>query len=258
MWSPGLQAVLRPALRSARAGQVRVAVAFSTALSVALLSGIVVAAPSRGGSPPGSGQGSGMNGMPGAAGSMMSPTMMGTVAPRAPFDLRFIDQMSMHHQGAIVSARNMVANSTRPELRRLAAAIIANQTRQLRTMQVWRHRWYANAPSALGMASAPSVTRMMGAGGMAPMMGGSLQAVMGGDAADVMFLRMMIPHHQLAIAMSRQALAQARHPALKRLARTIIAEQSAQIRQMRGYLGRITSQPMAQPAPMMGSGMMAP
>jgi len=47
---------------------------------------------------------------------------------------------------------------------------------------------------------------------------------------------MMIPHHQIAIDMSRDALVHAQHPLLKRLARSIIRDQSAQITEMEGYL----------------------
>ncbi len=63
-------------------------------------------------------------------------------------------------------------------------------------------------------------------------MGGS----MGGDAADRMFLRMMIPHHQLAIDMARDALQHAQHDELTGLAREISADQSAEIAEMEGYL----------------------
>jgi uncharacterized protein (DUF305 family) len=80
---------------------------------------------------------------------------------------------------------------------------------------------------------------MMGAGTMEQMMGGSMQETMGGDATDAMFLNMMIPHHQQAIYMSRQALDKAEHPEIKDLARKIIDEQSAEIEQMQGYLKEI-------------------
>ena len=51
-----------------------------------------------------------------------------------------------------------------------------------------------------------------------------------------MFLRMMIPHHQLAIDMAQDALVNAEHQELKDLATEIIADQSAEIAEMEGYL----------------------
>jgi uncharacterized protein (DUF305 family) len=60
--------------------------------------------------------------------------------------------------------------------------------------------------------------------------------MMNGHAADTMFLRMMIPHHQQAIEMSREALSKARHPETRHLAEQIINQQSVEIELMRSYL----------------------
>jgi uncharacterized protein (DUF305 family) len=38
---------------------------------------------------------------------------------------------------------------------------------------------------------------------------------MGGNALDTMFLKMMIPHHQMAVDMSEEALSKAEHPELR-------------------------------------------
>src|SRR5918995_1150394 len=67
---------------------------------------------------------------------------------------------------------------------------------------------------------------MMGQGGGMMDRGG----MMDGDAADAMFLRMMIPHHEQAIEMSRVALSEAEHSEIRHLAEQIIAEQSAEIK----------------------------
>jgi len=147
---------------------------------------------------------------------------MGIADPSAPYDLRYLDAMIMHHEGAIMSTRGLIANSSRPELRDLARRIIAGQQRQVDQMRAWRQRWYPDAPASVG-----------GMGGMGGMMGGGM---MGGDGADRMFLRMMIPHHQLAIDMARDALTNAQHDELKGPAREIIAGQSAEITEMEGYL----------------------
>jgi uncharacterized protein (DUF305 family) len=143
---------------------------------------------------------------------------MGVADPSAPYDLRFLDEMIMHHEGAIMSTQGMIANSSRPELRDLAQRIIAEQQRQV------DQQWYPGAP-------APG-SGMMGGG----MTGGSGAGMMGGDGTDRMFLRMMIPHHQLAIDMAQDALTNAQHDELQGLARAIIADQSAEITEMDGYL----------------------
>jgi len=101
-------------------------------------------------------------------------------------------------------------------------------------MQEWRDEWYPDAEQTSGMPAG-----MMDDGMMEQMMGGSMQEMMGGDATDEMFLRMMIPHHQMAVEMSEKALDETDHPELKNLARKIIDEQRAEIELMEVYLKEI-------------------
>jgi uncharacterized protein (DUF305 family) len=187
----------------------------------------------------------GMGSMPGdgQTGSMMDAQgmagdhMMGSFDENKPFDLQFIDQMIMHHQGAIMSSDHMISDSQRPELRQLYENIQKSQSEQIEQMKAWRKEWYPDAEDTPGMPSG-----MMNGGMMQGMMGGSsMQEMMGANATDAMFLRMMIPHHQAAVDMSEQALDKAEHPELKELAQTIIDEQSAEIEQMRGYLEKVDS-----------------
>ncbi|WP_026370480.1 DUF305 domain-containing protein [Kallotenue papyrolyticum] len=59
-----------------------------------------------------------------------------------PFDLRFIDSMIMHHQGAIAMARQAQQQAEHQELKRLADQIIAAQQAEIEQMQQWRQQWY--------------------------------------------------------------------------------------------------------------------
>jgi len=47
----------------------------------------------------------------------------------AEFDLRFIDAMTPHHQGAVEMAKEAQQKSKRPEIQKLAADIIQAQDR---------------------------------------------------------------------------------------------------------------------------------
>lgn len=156
---------------------------------------------------------------------------MGIADPDAPYDLRFIDEMVMHHRGAIMSAEMMVADSERPELRDLAQRIQEDQQRQIDQMLAWRAEWYPDAATpAMGMESdTDAMGGMMDGDGM-------MDGMMDGEMADRMFLRMMIPHHQLAIDMAEDALINAAHAELKTLAQEIIDGQSAEIEEMERYL----------------------
>ena len=170
----------------------------------------------------------GMGSMMNAEG-VMGSQMMASFDEEKPFDLQFIDQMIPHHEGALMSSEHMISDSRRPELRKLYENIQKSQSEQIEQMQEWRKEWYPDAEQTSGMST----------GMMQGMMGGSMQDMMGADAIDTMFLRMMIPHHQMAVDMSEQALKRAEHPELKELAQQIIDEQSAEIGSMKGYLEEI-------------------
>ncbi len=171
--------------------------------------------------------------------SMSGSQTMGSFDEEKPFDLQFIDQMIIHHQGAIMSAEHMIADSERAELRQLAENIQKSQADQIEQMRTWREQWYPDAGPTFEM-DPTRMNEMMSDEHMQEMMGDEhMREMMGSDATDAMFLRMMIPHHQLAIDMSEQALQRAEHPELKELAQQIIDEQSAEIGLMEGYLEEI-------------------
>ena len=173
-------------------------------------------------------------------GSMMNAEGMsggmatGSFDEDQPFDLQFINQMIVHHQMAIMSSEHMISDSERPELRQLTENIQRSQSEQIEQMQEWRNEWHPDDTE-----QAPGMSNDMMDDGM---MSGSMQGMMGGDTANAMFLRMMIPHHQDAIDMSEEALERAEHPELKELAQTIIDEQSAEIELMQGYLDEIETE----------------
>jgi uncharacterized protein (DUF305 family) len=150
--------------------------------------------------------------------SMMSGEVLGD--PAQPFDLRLLDQMVPHHQMAVHSTQMMLAGSERPELRDLAQRIISAQQTEIEQMTQWRAAWFPDA------APAPSMTMMSGQAGM---MGDQAQM-------DRLFLEMMIPHHEAAISMARQALEESERPEIRGLAEAIISSQTAEIDEMRGYL----------------------
>ena len=164
-------------------------------------------------------------------GSMMNGgSMMGSLDEEGkPFDLQFIDKMIPHHEGALMSSEHMISNSKHPELRELYENIQKSQSEQIEQMKEWRKEWYPDARPTPEMMSYGDTGSMMGNG------------MMGGNALDVMFLKMMIPHHQMAVDMSDEALSKAEHPELKDLAQKIRDEQSSEIELMQGYLGEIKS-----------------
>ncbi len=58
------------------------------------------------------------------------------------FDKAFIDEMVMHHQGAVDMAKQVLATSKRPELIKLANDIITAQTKEIQMMDTWKAAWF--------------------------------------------------------------------------------------------------------------------
>ncbi len=58
------------------------------------------------------------------------------------FDQAFLDEMVMHHQGAVEMAKLVLATSKRPELIKLANDIITAQTKEINMMSGWRQTWF--------------------------------------------------------------------------------------------------------------------
>ena len=65
----------------------------------------------------------------------------------ANIDLRFIDGMIPHHQGAIAMSKAAFQKSKRPEIKKLATEIIKAQKTEIIQMQNWRKSWYPKASS---------------------------------------------------------------------------------------------------------------
>jgi len=150
-------------------------------------------------------------------------------------DLRFLDGMIAHHQRAIDEATAIEPKARRPEVKQLAAEIIKAQAAEIKQMREWRRAWFPNAPQA----AAPSGGMPMGGGAMGGMHHGGMPMGTPAGAApadpDVAFIEMMIPHHQAAVAMSREILDTTKRPELQQLARNIIRDQQREVAQMESW-----------------------
>ena len=60
----------------------------------------------------------------------------------SPFDKAFIDAMIPHHESAIEAAKIAQQKATKPEIKQLAADIIAAQEKEIGQMREWRNKWY--------------------------------------------------------------------------------------------------------------------
>jgi len=71
---------------------------------------------------------------------MMNAELEGKVG--AEFDRAFIDEMILHHEGAIEMAETAIQSSDREEIRSLARAIIDAQEGEMEKMEAWRSEWF--------------------------------------------------------------------------------------------------------------------
>jgi uncharacterized protein (DUF305 family) len=153
----------------------------------------------------------------------------------ADYDLRFIDGMSVHHQGAVNMAKEVLAKSKRPEMKKLATNIIAAQNREINQMKEWRKKWYPKA-SSTPMAYHAPMGHMME---MTPEQMQSMMMSMDLGAADsqfdLRFLNAMIPHHEGALVMAEDALKKSKRPEMKKLSQEILTSQKQEIEQMKQW-----------------------
>jgi uncharacterized protein (DUF305 family) len=81
----------------------------------------------------------GMMGMDDMMGSMMQE-LQGKTGDA--FDQAFIDEMIVHHEGAVMMAEAALTSAKHPEVKQMAQDIISAQTREIEMMQGWRTSWY--------------------------------------------------------------------------------------------------------------------
>jgi uncharacterized protein (DUF305 family) len=143
-------------------------------------------------------------------------------------DVMFLQMMYPHHAQAIDMSKLVADRSDNQQVITLAQNIEKAQGPEMTQMT----ELLAGAGKPAPSADSGHMTGMMSSEQMA-----SLQAL-SGAAFDRMWLQMMIDHHTGAIDMSNTVLQDGINPDVKKMAQAIIANQEAEITQMRGMLGQ--------------------
>jgi uncharacterized protein (DUF305 family) len=81
------------------------------------------------------------------AGSTMHESMAGMMSGLSgktgdDFDKAFLEEMIVHHEGAVDMAEALLKNTKRPELQKLGNDIITAQTGEIRMMKEWLESWF--------------------------------------------------------------------------------------------------------------------
>lgn len=151
------------------------------------------------------------------------------------FDLRFIDAMIPHHEGAVIMAQEALQKSNRPEIRQLAQAIIDAQKQEISQMKEWRKTWYANVDDTPMMYHAEMNHMMPMTEEMRASMMMSVDLGDADDQFDLRFINAMIPHHEGAVDMANQASSKSSRAEIQELAKNIISSQQQEIDEMKQW-----------------------
>ena len=171
-------------------------------------------------------------------------------------DVGFAQDMSVHHRQAVLMAGQARDRSTDPAIRLIAFDIETNQLQQIGQMQGWLSlwnaaplpngrymTWMADTSSMPGMAHGPpGLPTMPGMASAADLQ--RLQASSGGPF-DVLFLQLMLRHHQGGTPMAQYAAQHAESAQVRNLAEKIVVSQGAES----DYLAQLIAQHGAQPLP---------
>lgn len=168
-----------------------------------------------------------------------------SLQPNAPaegsVEVGFARDMTVHHAQAVEMAELIRDRTENPELRQLAVDIALTQQAQIGQMRGWLDVW--NVPPT--STQPPMAWMDHPAEGQMPGMATSAQINhlrrLRGDAADGLFLRLMIEHHRAGVAMAEAALERSDEPVVLRLADAIAAAQANEVEVLRRMLGQRTA-----------------
>ncbi|MGZ8768141.1 DUF305 domain-containing protein [Aeromicrobium sp.] len=147
-------------------------------------------------------------------------------------DVKFAQGMIPHHRQAVEMAELADTLATGRQVKDLAATIRAAQDQEIKEMEGWLKDW--GKPAAddemSGMDHGDLMAGMMSDDDMKSLEGAS------GTGFDTMFLTMMIGHHQGAITMAEDEVADGKNAEAVALAKAIIVAQSEEIATMKDLL----------------------
>ncbi|MFT4039087.1 MAG: DUF305 domain-containing protein [Thermomicrobiales bacterium] len=149
----------------------------------------------------------------------------------------FARDMMVHHDQAVTMALLIRDRTEDPVMRAIATDMALTQQGQIGQMFGWLNLWGlpATGPQPAMAWMGHPMTGLMP--GMATPEQIAELTSLTGPAADIAFLKLMIPHHQAAIPMAQAALDGSNVPAVRDLARQILAAQEVEIATMQRLLG---------------------
>ncbi len=185
-----------------------------------------------------------------SAGLLVAPTGSDDPTP-SPIDIGFAQDMSVHHRQAALMASLVPERSNDPAIVPLAYDIESTQLEQIGRMQGWLSLWDAPA-----LPPDKHMTWMSGhghGGGVETMPGMASQQELdalrraSGPEFDVMFLQLMLRHHQGGVPMARAGQQHAEVPQVRNLAGQMLTAQTKESDYMTQLLVERGAEPLPRP-----------
>ncbi|MGW4767000.1 DUF305 domain-containing protein [Nocardia sp. NPDC004278] len=168
--------------------------------------------------------------------------------PLSTVDIGFAQDMSVHHEQAVLLARTLPADAG-PQIRGVAERIALAQTAEIAQLRGWLqlfdlplstdqpmhwmgHEHGGHGAPMPGLASTAEITQL---------------ARLRGAAAEVLFLQLMIRHHRGGVTMAQTAFNTGSAPAVTRAALEMVNEQGNEIGEMTALLTARQGQPLPFP-----------
>jgi uncharacterized protein (DUF305 family) len=148
-------------------------------------------------------------------------------------DRSYLEQMIPHHVGAVDMAKIVPGQTQTPFLLELADTIVRTQNEEIARMRGMAARLKAAGIPAVPLGLSKAQTGM----------DHDMSHLVGANPFDVVFVDMMIPHHQGAVTMSDVVFAKGASLAVKQLAEQISNSQLGEIRNMRAFREALTGSP---------------
>lgn len=185
------------------------------------------------------------------AAGFTAPSQEKSSGAPSPADIAFCQDMAAHHDQAVLMSV-LAQDRAGPTVKAIAASILVAQSQETGILRGWLQLW-GQPPVDLSPASRPQTGKYCLAprGGAMPGMASPQQLNQlwrsSGNAFDILFLQLMIRHHQGGLLMSREARLQAKLDVVRTTAQAMLTQQTQEIADMRRLLQVAGADPLPSP-----------
>ena len=169
----------------------------------------------------------------------------------ASVDAGFARDMSTHHTQATIMAGYERDHTANAALKLLAYDIETSQSVELGEMTGWLDSWGLTRESSIPQMAWMGHAGHLGSDGLMPGMATPAQLTtletLTGRKLDILFLQLMIRHHQGGLPMAQYALTHATQPYIQNVAQKMITVQSNEIVEMEQLLRQLGGTPLPPP-----------